>query len=135
MGAIPMNVIGYYEKDLSSARMSPLLTAALETTDNEISKYIIVANFIRQRPKGWLDVVRKYVLTLEKNSFYLLTAFRDLKREYMYGFCSAAQKKDIVELLGVAIAKHELGSKRPKSRLAKKIGEKVIDSFKPKGDK
>lgn len=125
MATIPYNVVNFHEKDLSSARIAPLLSRFMENNESDIGRFIVASCLIRQRPKGWTETVRKYVSGLDKNAFFLARTLEEAKREYRYGFCSSKQKKDLEDLMGIIIAKHEIGVKRPSASLIKKVGEKV----------
>lgn len=124
--ALPWNIINFFEKDISSARMAPLLYNFLRDSTNQTGRYIIAANLVRQKPDGWSNNVKEYMLTLDKNSFYLFAIFRDLVRERQIGFCNSKQVREIEELAAVAIAKHETGAKRPNKKLIKKAADQIF---------
>ena len=135
MNTLPWNVVNFFEKDISSARLTPLLVEYLKSGKNETAKYIIIANIIRQKPSGWFGIVSGYMKSIHKNSFYLLSCFLELRDEYRFGFCSTKQRTEIEELFGIAIARHEFGSKSPSKKLIRKATEGVLKSIsKPKSE-
>jgi len=123
--SIPYNAVSCFEKDLTSSRLTAIFNNLLSGSSNTIGKHIIAATLIRQRPKGWQSIVKKYMLTLDKNSFYLLCLYGEITREWKYGFCSSQQRKELEELWGVAVAKHELGTKNPSSTVLKKVMQQI----------
>ena len=54
MHFIPYNVVSFYENDLSSARLTPLLAKYITESESDIGKHIVAANLIRQRPREWI---------------------------------------------------------------------------------
>ncbi|WP_420430387.1 metallophosphoesterase [Kordiimonas sp.] len=127
--ATPFNVVNFYEKDISSSRISTLLIDYIESTDNEIEKLLVSFILIRNRSKGWKSAISSLMRQLGKNSFYLFALFREARRQYQYGFCSLEQKSKLKDLLGVAVAKHETGARSPSQTLVKKVGDKVADKL------
>ena len=126
---IPGNVVSYHEKDLASGRIAPLLQRFIDSTENQIGRYIAASCLIRQRPTGWFDIVKKYALSLNKNSFFLMEILAEVRIQHKHGFCSGSQKKQLEELMITIVAKHDLGAKKPSSTLIKKVGKKVLDVF------
>lgn len=81
---------------------------------------------LRQRPEGWYPVVRDYALSLDEDSLYLKTLLAEALHEYKYGFCTHFQKQEIEDLMGVVMAKHQLGKKRPGKKLSRQVGKQFV---------
>ena len=132
MEVLPQNVVTYYEADLASARIRPLLEEFMKGSSGrrcgaeDIEQCIVATILLRQRPPGWYDVVRDYALSLSKDSLYLKSLLREALHEYRYGFCTQPQRQQLEDIMGIVLAKHQLGRKRPAKTLIRDIGRKFV---------
>jgi len=126
MTVIPTNVVSWFQNDLFSHKMGPLLIKQLKDEDNELKKHKLILLLIKQRPREWKKHVQEYIASINKNSFYLYDVYCNLRLEYRYSFASPQSLIDIEYLIKMAIAKHQYGIKNPGVKNIKKISDKFI---------
>lgn len=130
--SLPHNIVSYFEFDLASSRIRPLLEKYMRKSSlpnapaRGIERCIVATVLLRQKPEGWYPVVRDYALSLDKDSLYLKTLLAEALHEYRYGFCTHFQKQEIEDLMGVVMAKHQLGKKRPGKKLSREVGKQFV---------
>lgn len=117
---LPVNVVDWYKDDLFSKKMGSLLYKHKDNKDNELIKHILNLLIIKKRPKGWGEQIEKDIISEHKNSFYLLDMYHILRTEYQYSFASNDTLKILKKLIKMVAAKHELGIKKPGSKLLNK---------------
>ena len=127
--AIPGTVIAHHDKDIASARMTPLFEKMLSSGKFGPAEFLLAGVVVKSRPERWQEVVGGYIRTLPKNSFYLLKTFHMLRTEYRYGFVSPKTKDGILHLISLAIAKHETGSKSPNRKLVDRVKDSIRGSL------
>lgn len=128
MNVIPKNIAGYYEKDFSSKKMGPLVEHHLQNSSSSLQNYILMSQVIRNRPKGWENIITKHIKSLDKNSFFLLQAFLESRWEYKLGFVESNDLPALKEIMGIAIAKHH-GAKKPNKKQVLAAGDAVVKSI------
>ncbi len=69
--AVPSNVVKIFKDDLFSSKMGPLLINKAQHETNSLIKHELMILLVAERPKNWRDVVDKYIVSLNKNSFFL----------------------------------------------------------------
>jgi len=130
MTVIPINVVSWFQNDLFSPKMGPLLINQLKNEDNDLKKHKLILLLIKQRPREWKTHVQKYIATIHKNSFYLYDVYEALRSEYRYSYASPETLKDIEYLIKMSIAKHLKGIKNPGPKKIEKIYKKISDKSK-----
>jgi hypothetical protein len=109
----PSNVVGYFKDDLYSPKLGPLLYENIKNETNSLLKHQQILLLIFKRPNGWKTEIEKYIITLNKNSFFLYDTVNALRSKYRFDFASNEELKDISYLTKMGIAKHQFGDKRP----------------------
>lgn len=121
---IPNNIVGWYQDDLYSRKMGPLLMKQLEVGGTgEIAKHELILFLISKKPRDWHKQVQNYIGSVNKNSYYLYDTFNHLRSDYSYCFASTHTLKDMEYLIKLAAAKHATGSKLPNSKTIEKISK------------
>ena len=69
--ALPSNIVKMFKDDLYSTKMGPLLINKAESEINSLIKHELMILLVAERPKNWRDVVDRYIVSLDKNSFFL----------------------------------------------------------------
>ena len=123
---IPYNVVSWYEDDLFSQKMGPLLLEQFVSEVDDITKHELLLLLIKQRPHGWQEPVQKYIEATTKNSFYLYDAMINLQHQYEYSYATPRELKDIEYLIKMSMAKHSFGTKKPGVKAIKKIPDSVL---------
>jgi len=81
---------------------------------------------IFKRPNGWKAEIEKYIVTLNKNSFFLYDTVNALRSKYRFDFASNEELKDISYLTKMGLAKHQFGDKKPGLHQIIKIPNNVL---------
>ena len=103
--------------------MGALFCNHIETHPTELSEVLVLLTMIRQKAPGWERETKRFILREHKNSFYLGRIFAALRTESRLGFFGERTKQELRHLAAMTIAKHEVGVKRPNTRLIKKAAE------------
>lgn len=112
--AIPSNIIDWFEGDVYSQKMSPLLLERVSNPDaSDLSRHELALLIIRRRPRNWERTVHKYISSVRKDSFYLLNTFNALRLQYSYGYASPLVLRELEHLIKMAATKHLTGDKEP----------------------
>lgn len=69
--AVPTNVVKYFKDDLFSSKMGPLIISKALNETNTLLKHELMLLIIAERPKKWREVIDTYVISLNKDSFFL----------------------------------------------------------------
>ena len=69
--ALPTNIVKIFKDDLYSAKMGPLLINKAENEINSLIKHELMILLVAEKPKNWRAVVDRYIVSLDKNSFFL----------------------------------------------------------------
>lgn len=122
---IPSNIVKWYKDDLYSPKMSSLLENIFVLEKDEIILHELSLFLIYKRPHGWISSLKKYINSLNKNSFYLLDVDRALRNQYKYSYISSEEINNISYLIKMCVAKHS-GSKNTGDSAVNKIPDKIL---------
>ena len=112
--SIPTNIVIWFQDDIYSQKMSPLLLERLSDVDApDLSRHELALLIVQKRPRNWEARIQKYIASIKKDSYYLLNIYQALQHEYKYGFASKAVLKEIAHLIKMAATKHLTGEKEP----------------------
>lgn len=117
MTAIVDNVVSWYQKDLFSKKLAPLLRGYAENKKGDLGELLVLLTISVQRPPGWKDMIEEFIVRAKKNSFYLLKVYCCLRHEFRVGFTSEHTRQQIRNLSAMAVAKHGTGIKHPNQKL------------------
>lgn len=110
---IPINVVGYFKDDLYSAKLGPLLFDKLANETNHVKRHQIALTIILERPRGWKSSIEGYIVSLNKDSFFLYETVNTLRAKYRFDFVDESTLKEISYLIKMGLAKHQFGEKNP----------------------
>lgn len=110
---LPTNVVGFFQDELYSPKMAPLLYETFETEQNELLKHLQALLLIFKRPNGWKKQIENYIVSINKNSYYLFDVVNSLRARYRYDFAEKVELSEIKYLIKLGLAKHEFGGKKP----------------------
>lgn len=122
MGAIPFNVARWYQDQIFSPKMTPLIYRFLSEQPSALIKHELMLLIIAKRPEGWKEVLKKYIYDLPRKSFYLRDIYGKLTTEYKYAFVDSKALRDLEFSIKMIATKHVHG--------VKAVG-KVLDSVLP----
>jgi len=123
---IPGIVVSLSKDDLFSQKMGPLLIDQFVHEVDELVKHELLLLIIMQRPREWKSQIQNYIASKDKNSFYLMDVYQNLRSQYRYSYASSHTLLDIEYLIKMAAAKHAFGSRNPGIKMIKKIKSEVI---------
>lgn len=120
----PINVVSWFKDDLFSKKMSKLLYNHMKHEEHNLIKHELNLLIINKRPNGWDKHIENYIISQNKNSFYLNDVYGLLKAEYKYSFASEGNLRIIKKLIKMSVIKHELGMKKPTPSAIKSFEKK-----------
>ena len=120
---IPTNVVGWYKNDLYSKKMGTLLFNHVKNEKSGLIKHTLNLLIISKRPKGWDKYIENYIVSEDKNSFYLGDIYKTLRAEYKYSFVSSNTLGVLANLIKMAASKHQFGIKKPSVNKLDKISK------------
>ena len=127
---LPGNVVTWFQEDIFSQKMSPLLAEQLAADDgSEISKHELAILMLRKRPRDWEKMLSRYISSVRKDSFYLLNIYTSLRNQYRYSYAGKQALKGIEHLIKMIATKHVTGDKSPGIRTIEKT--KLIGKIVP----
>lgn len=71
--------------------------------------------------REWRKHIHEYIVSLNKNSFYLFDTHNALIAKYNFDFITEEESREISILAKMCFAKHEYGSKNPTPAELKKV--------------
>jgi len=107
------NVVGFFKDDIYSSKIAPLLYEQFEKETDANKKHKLALLLIFTRPRKWKKEIENYIVSLQKNSFYLYDTYNALLSKYNYDFASEEERSELSFLIKMCFAKHEYGSKKP----------------------
>jgi len=69
--ALPTNIVRLFKDDLFSNKIGPLLIDKAQKESNTLLKHELMLLIVAERPKKWREVIDNYIVSLDKNSFFL----------------------------------------------------------------
>lgn len=110
---LPTNVVGYFQDELYSPKIAPLLYESFQKEEDDLMKHHQALLIIFKRPNGWKQQIENYIVSLNKNSFFLYDTVNALRTKYRYDFANPEEIKSIKYLAKLGIAKHHFGGSKP----------------------
>ncbi len=111
--ALPSNVVNMFKDDLYSNKMGPLLIDKAEKENNSLLKHELMELLISERPKEWYKTIDKYIVSLDKNSFFLSEVLAALVFTKDYRATEVEDKRIIDMLAQKCRAKHIFKQNNP----------------------
>lgn len=115
------NVVGYFKDDLYSSKIAPLLYETFQNTKDSNTKHKLALLLVFCRPREWRKYIQDYIISLNKNSFYLYDIHNALMAKYNFDFITEEERREITMLAKMCFAKHEFGSNRPSPKELRKV--------------
>lgn len=110
---LPTNIVGYFQDDLYSPKISPLLYDCFNNEEDELLKHHQALLLVFKRPNGWKKQIENYIISKNKNSYYLFDIVNSLRAKYRYDFVGKEDLKNIEYLIKLGLAKHHFGGAKP----------------------
>lgn len=119
--AVPTNVVKFFKDDLFSSKMGPLLIDKAENETNSLIKHELMLLLISERPQNWRETIDAYIVSLDKNSFFLSDTLSVLNFNIDYNTTDINDLQSLKYLSKKCMAKHIYKSNNPDLGLIKKI--------------
>lgn len=119
--ALPTNVVRYFKDDLFSNKMAPLICDKAINENNSLLKHELMLLIVADRPKNWFRIIDKYIVGLDKNSYFLSDLFTTLEFTYDYKTTEIDERRNIDLLMKKCRAKHFLNSNNPDMGLINRL--------------
>lgn len=119
--AVPTNVVKFFKDDLYSTKMSTLLFNLANEEKNKLLRHEIMILIATECPPNWFDIIDKYILSLNKNSFYLADIHIVLKTNLSYKVNIEENRGKTIYLIKKCIAKYKFNEDNPNPKLINKI--------------
>lgn len=118
--AVPKNVVEYFKNDIFSHKMGPLICHKALSETNSLLKHELMRLIVSERPKNWEAVIDKYIVNLDKNSFFLSDISTSLNAEFEYHVTEVSERRILGNLMHKCRAKHYFNDNNPSLSLINK---------------
>lgn len=88
ISAIPYNIISWYKDNIYSAKLADLFYEKINTEVNPVVKHVLVTLIIFEMPAHWEVVVKNYLASTGKTSYYFGDTLNSLRMMYAKGAMS-----------------------------------------------
>lgn len=122
--SLPSNIVKFFKDDLFSNKMGPLLIDHAKNETNSLIKHELMLLLIAERPKDWNRIVDNYIVSLDKNSFFLSDVLYALNFNKDYRSTEASDKRIIDMLAQKCRAKHIFNKNNPDIGLINQVRSK-----------
>ena len=122
----PTNIVGLFKADIYSSKMGPLLFEEFRDEENPLKKHFLALLIIFEKPRNWKKEIETYIVSLNKNSFFLFDTINNIKAKYRYDFLQPNDISASKYLIKMGIAKNHFGDKKPGMHKIQQINNKVI---------
>lgn len=119
--AVPTNVVKFFKDDLFSNKMGPLLIDKAKNETNSMIKHELMLLLISERPQKWRETIDAYIVSLDKNSFFLSDTLSALNFNINFKATEVSALQALQYLSKKCRAKHLYNSNNPDMGLIKKI--------------
>lgn len=118
---MPYNIVEWFRIDMVSDRLLPILSNSLDTQKDELIRHMTALMICSGQMEGCEPVIKKYISSIHKNSFYLYDLYFAMLHYYRYRYLDSSDRHSLEELIKSGYAKHFYGSKDPGKELIAKV--------------
>ncbi|KAB7729938.1 DUF4062 domain-containing protein [Rudanella paleaurantiibacter] len=111
--SLPSNVVKFFKDDIYSAKIAPLIIDKALRETNSLMKHKLMLLIITERPKRWREIVDNYIVSLDKNSFFLSDTLSEIDYNINYRMTDIEDTKLLKMLAKKCRAKHILKNNNP----------------------
>ena len=119
--AVPTNVVKFFKDDLFSSKMGPLLIDKAENETNSLIKHELMLLLISERPQKWRETIDAYIVSLDKNSFFLSDTLSVLNFNIKFKATEVSALQALQYLSKKCRAKHLLNENNPSIGLINRL--------------
>ena len=107
---LPANVLHMLKDDLSSDRIGLLVEELLRSSNDMLTRHFIALFLISERPSGWASMIRTYLSSIDRNSYFMGMTFEALKYQHKYMYMSPDDQREVLRLMEMSLSIREIGS-------------------------
>jgi len=111
--SIPINVVRFFKNDLFSNKMGPLICRKAIQENNSLLKHELMLLIANERPNKWSTTIDKYIVELDKNSFFLSDIATTLMEQFNYHVTEVNERRILGNLMHKCRAKHYFKTNNP----------------------
>lgn len=119
--AIPTNVVKLFKDDIYSSKIGPLLIDKAINESNSLIKHELMILIIAERPNKWREVIDNYIVSLDKNSYFLSDTLSVLSFNIDYKATEIEEIQILKMLSKKCRAKHIFKNNNPDIGLIKQL--------------
>lgn len=119
--AIPTNIVKIFKDDLYSIKIGPLIIDKALYETNSLLKHELMLLIIAERPKKWREVIDNYIVSLDKNSYFLSDTLSVLNFNIEYKATEIEDLQSLKMLSKKCRAKHILKNNNPNIGLINRL--------------
>ncbi|WP_153914011.1 S1 family peptidase [Shewanella sp. TC10] len=123
---VPSNMIDWFVDLLFTKKMGTLVSNRLSEESDNYKTHFMNLMLITKRPKNWENNIADYILSVDKNSFYLLDIINCLKSEYRYSYTTPSNVHKIGNLIKLCSGKHRHILNKPSVKKAKNLSDNLL---------
>lgn len=105
IASIPENIITWYKDDIYTSKLTDLIYEKINSEHNLVIKHILIWLVIYEKPDKWDGAVKKYLASVDKESFYYFDTISALKTMYAKGIMTETDLTRTKNLLLLAYTK------------------------------
>ena len=113
LSSVPTNVVKFFKDDIYSIKIGPLLIDKALKESNSLIKHELMILIIAERPKKWREVIDNYIVSLDRNSFFLADSLAVLNFNIDYIATDLDDVRKLQMLAKKCRAKHILNNNNP----------------------
>jgi len=121
--SLPTNIVKYFKDDIYSAKIGPLLIDKAVNESNSLIKHELMILIAAERPKSWRVVIDNYIVSLDKNSYFLSDVLSVLNFNIDFKATEINDIKILKMLAKKCRAKHLLNHNNPDIGLIKRLNK------------
>ena len=119
--ALPTNIVKIFKDDIYSIKMGPLLINKATNETNSLIKHEIMILIIAERPKKWREIIDNYIVSLDKNSYFLCDILSVLNFNIEFKSTELEEVSKLKMLAKKCRAKHILKNNNPNIGLINRL--------------
>lgn len=123
MTVVPDNVIMWFQEDIFSKKLGLLLSDYAVRQKGTLGELFTMLIMAKQRPPGWDREIERFIVTEDKNSYYLSRVYSAIFTQYKTSFTTERTRQQLRRLAAMSVAKHNTGAKHPNTKLVERAAK------------
>ena len=119
-------MISWYVDKLFTKKMGTLVSNKINDESDHYKRHYLHLMLIAKRPRNWENMVAEYILSIDKNSFYLLDTINCLSAEYKYSYTTSKNVNNLSSLIKLCTGMHNPIFKKLSLKKAKNLPDSCL---------